>query len=226
MNDFTEPVGIMYGDEDQITLLADRISQLHPRADLMGDDGCLYMAQISLATGAQALPEELGEIKVWKEGAELVFMLGFHYHNRMAQEKGGYVLVPEPEAMSKTTRNLYQLHEHDIGVQCGVLPLKRVAQFVEWGMDFRTVLDQGIGVATGVGTVSKKEIDEKLGQLVTGETWFTVASRRSIKAGLVRAFGGFAKPLTFSPNTMAPDPKSFAAVAKDYTAEEANGELF
>lgn len=212
------PLAGVYGNEDDLYALAQRIMDVHSFAEEMGEEGCLYMAQIALATGARPLPEELGEIPVWrdKKTGELIFMLGFPYFVRVMESHGGGVWWPTARSMSKEERTEYKVFGDDLGYVCGLLRKSDVEIVSKLNVNPEEML--GNMRYVGIGKVSVEEMAE--GKPPIGRTWASVGMRRASKDAVAKAFGTSLKPYVLDGPRPQPDqekPKRFT----DLTDEEA-----
>jgi hypothetical protein len=186
MNQVKRTVEQIYGSDNELNRLALRILEVHPQADIMQEDGCLYMAQMSLATGAYALPAELGEIQVWcDEQGKLVFMLGYAYHQRVMDSQGGGMWWPTPREMTSAERVQYKVLGGDVGYICGLIRAKDMQWLTSLGIAAAEVIDNAKYIGTAV--VTADEIANKKPPIA--RTWASVGLRRAGKDAMSRAFG-------------------------------------
>lgn len=175
----------IYGSDTDLHQLAMRILEIHPQAEIMGEGGCLYMAQMSLATGAYALPSELGEIQVWEEKGELIFMLGFAYHQRVMDSRGGGMWWPTAREMTSAERVQYKVFGDDVGYICGLIRARDMQWLTSLGVKAGEVIDNSKYVGTAV--VTAEEMQQKRPPI--GRTWASVGMRRASKDAMGKAFG-------------------------------------
>lgn len=176
----------IYGSDTELNRLALRILEVHPQAGIMQEDGCLYMAQMALATGAYALPAELGEIQVWRdEQGKLVFMLGYAYHQRVMDSQGGGMWWPTPREMTSAERVQYKVLGDDVGYICGLIRAKDMQWLTSLGIPAAEVIDNVKYVGTAV--VTADEIANQKPPIA--RTWASVGLRRAGKDAMSRAFG-------------------------------------
>jgi hypothetical protein len=186
MNQVKRTVEQIYGSDNELNRLALRILEVHPQADIMQEDGCLYMAQMSLATGAYALPAELGEIQVWRdEQGKLVFMLGYAYHQRVMDSQGGGMWWPTPREMTSAERIQHKVLGDDVGYICGLIRAKDMQWLTSLGIAAAEVIDNAKYIGTAV--VTADEIANKKPPIA--RTWASVGLRRAGKDAMSRAFG-------------------------------------
>lgn len=186
MSQVKRTVEQLYGSDTELNRLALRILDVHPQADIMQEDGCLYMAQMSLATGAYALPAELGEIQVWRdEQGKLVFMLGYAYHQRVMDSQGGGMWWPTPREMTSAERVQHKVLGDDVGYICGLIRAKDMQWLTSLGIPAADVIDNAKYVGTAV--VTADEIANKKPPIA--RTWASVGLRRAGKDAMSRAFG-------------------------------------
>lgn len=200
-------VAAVYGSDDEVVALASRIEALHPKAELMGADGCLYMAQIAIATGARALPAEANEIQVWHgdQPGELIFDLGFDFHNRIAWESGGYTLAVTPKSMNDAERNENGVPpEAHYAYRCVLVRMSDLERLQGFGVKF-TDMAKGTASWEGVAVVTKSEMDARPAPV--GRTWAWRCKRRAIKDAIRLAFGTSAKVFTMDRPTAAKETR-------------------
>lgn len=208
----------IYGSDTELHRLALRILELHPQAETMQESGCLYMAQISLATGAYALPSELGEIQVWEENGELIFMLGFAYHQRVMDSRGGGVWWPTAREMTRAEHSQYKVLGGDIGFICGLIRSQDIEWLKSLGLHNADSIDNVKYVGTAV--VTAEEMSQKKPPIA--RTWASVGMRRASKDAMSKAFGTSIQPMVVSqlePNS----PKQELRVEKREQSIEPSG---
>lgn len=205
----------IYGSDSDLHHLAARILELHPDAELMGEDGCLYMAQISLATGAYALPAELGEIRVWMEDGKLVFFLGYAYHQRVMDSRGGGIWWPTAREMTRAEHEKYRVPVGDVGYICGLIRTQDIEWLKSIGLHNADAID---GVKyTGMATVTAEEMSKKRPPIA--RTWASVGMRRAGKDAMSKAFGTTIQPLVMDAPS-APVRAEKPALPVDVSGEE------
>lgn len=191
----------IYGSDTDLHRLALRILELHPEAAIMQESGCLYMAQISLATGAYALPAELGEIQVWQdEKGELIFMLGFAYHQRVMDSRGGGMWWPTPREMTSAERVQHKVLGDDVGYICGLIRAQDMQWLTSLGIPAAEVIDNTKYLGTAV--VTAEEMASKKAPIA--RTWASVGMRRAGKDAMSKAFGTSIQALVISSDPVQP----------------------
>lgn len=171
--------------------LADRILELHPQANDISDEEALYMAQLSLVTGASVMTDD-AEVKIYtKRSGERIIMLSVFYFERRAREAGHVMYFPESREMTGQERTRYQVQGTDLAVISKGIAFTELERLRELGVSMNQILgnkDNRDGcLITGWGVVSQKEMDE--GRPETGGTWYRTAERRAKKHLLKKIFG-------------------------------------
>lgn len=184
-------VAARYGSDAEVFALAQRIMDVHSQAELMRTEGCVYMAQMSIISGARALPEELGEIRVWEEDGELVFYFGYQYHERVMESKGGGYFWPQARQMTPDERQQYEVLDGDLAYICRLVRMSDLQQLTSMGLPASQVIDNAAFV--GVGVIMEEEMIQK--KPPKGRTWAWLGMQRCEKDAMSKAFGTSAQPM-------------------------------
>ncbi len=213
-------IAAAYGTDDQVLALSARIEAVHSKAEMMGDVGCLRMAQISLATGARALPEEAQEIMVWREGVggdwtnqdngtPLIFSLGFDFYHRVAWERGGFQFAMQSRDMTTEERKEHGVMSGGHAQICKIVRRQDVIDYLGLGVPYKEILETA--AITGIGVLSGHEIDNMAAP--RGRSYLWRCRRRAEKDALRLAFGSGIRPVMMEtvskPLSMSADPVEY-----------------
>lgn len=215
----------VYGQQEAVTALVERMMTFHPAASEVGREGMLMAAELAVMIGASPLPS-VNEIHIYKDKGGVKVAPGQNWWQRRAEGKGGVRWVFQARPMTKEERDAYGIPNGVFAAICKGMRAVDYTQARREGMTFAQA--ENACSYIGIGTAAQSEyakngrpavwtaIKRALKDFYSQAFPWTPGEQFDAGAGMKRTADGYYAPTSFIVGA-EPTGKSLA---------ELNGELF